>query len=161
VLDARPALSHPAGHTSLGTRSSLLRRLLIMTSALQDTFAAGAHHNPNATYSQDSKHFQDPEPAAHDGSLDARGHDISALRHKVDRRIVPILFLCYLMNFIDKVALNVRTVVVECQNFTILIRRPVCGSYGSQQGPRTPSERVLKRSNRILRRISVGRDTHR
>lgn len=32
--------------------------------------------------------------------------DIKALRRKVDWHIVPIIFLCYTMQFIDKVSLN-------------------------------------------------------
>jgi hypothetical protein len=63
----------------------------------------------DTVYAQDSKHVQSPTTTALHENNDARSHDISALRHKVDRHIVPVMFLCYLMNFIDKVALNVRT----------------------------------------------------
>jgi len=34
--------------------------------------------------------------------------DEKALVRKIDRRIVPIMFLCYLMQFVDKVLLNVN-----------------------------------------------------
>jgi hypothetical protein len=34
--------------------------------------------------------------------------DLKALRRKVDWCIVPVMFLCYTMQFIDKVSLNVR-----------------------------------------------------
>lgn len=33
--------------------------------------------------------------------------DLRAVRQKIDRRIVPIMFLCFTMQFIDKVLLNV------------------------------------------------------
>lgn len=33
--------------------------------------------------------------------------DITALRHKIDLRIVPLMFCCYTMQFLDKVILNV------------------------------------------------------
>lgn len=34
--------------------------------------------------------------------------DIDALRRKIDFRIVPLMFACYTMQFLDKVILNVR-----------------------------------------------------
>ena len=41
----------------------------------------------------------------------ATGHgelkDLKALRRKVDWRLVPLAFLCYTMQFIDKVLINV------------------------------------------------------
>ena len=43
--------------------------------------------------------------AGHDGSAAA---GLAALRRKVDWNIVPIMFCCYTMQFIDKVLLNVR-----------------------------------------------------
>lgn len=41
----------------------------------------------------------------------APGHlaDLKALRRRVDGRIVPFAFLCYTMQFIDKVLINVIT----------------------------------------------------
>jgi hypothetical protein len=33
--------------------------------------------------------------------------DLTALRHKIDWHIVPIMFLCYTMQFLDKVIYNV------------------------------------------------------
>lgn len=33
--------------------------------------------------------------------------DLRSLRRKIDRRLVPIMFLCYTMQFVDKVSLNV------------------------------------------------------
>jgi hypothetical protein len=74
----------------------------------------------DASYPQDSKHIQSSTTRALDGTLNATIRGIPALRHKVDRHIVPIMFLCYLMNFIDKVALNVRTGALHLQHHTIL-----------------------------------------
>lgn len=39
----------------------------------------------------------------------AEGKTCNALRRKIDWRIVPVMFLCYTMNFIDKVSFNVRS----------------------------------------------------
>jgi hypothetical protein len=33
--------------------------------------------------------------------------DINALRRRIDFRIVPLMFLCYTLQFLDKVILNV------------------------------------------------------
>lgn len=38
---------------------------------------------------------------------EATPKQLAALRRKIDFRIVPIMFLCYTMQFIDKVSLNV------------------------------------------------------
>jgi hypothetical protein len=35
--------------------------------------------------------------------------DMAALRRKIDLRIVPLMFLCYTLQFLDKVILNVRS----------------------------------------------------
>ena len=34
--------------------------------------------------------------------------DLAALRRKIDWHIVPLMFLCYTLQFLDKVILNVR-----------------------------------------------------
>lgn len=41
------------------------------------------------------------------GTHDADSAELKAIRHKVDWRIVPLLFLCYTMQFLDKVLINV------------------------------------------------------
>lgn len=43
----------------------------------------------------------------HDESASGSTVDINALRRKVDWRIVPLMFGCYTMQFLDKVILNV------------------------------------------------------
>lgn len=46
-----------------------------------------------------------------DRHRDARinASDIRAIRRKIDWHIVPLMFLCYTMQFFDKVILNVRS----------------------------------------------------
>lgn len=39
---------------------------------------------------------------------DSSSIDMKALRRKIDLRVVPLLFFCYTMQFLDKVILNVR-----------------------------------------------------
>lgn len=46
---------------------------------------------------------------------DAQGVDavnLSALRRKIDWHIVPLMFLCYTMQFLDKVILNVSRIPI-------------------------------------------------
>ena len=107
----------------------------------------------DTTYTPDSKQVQSPTTTALRVNSDTRSRGIPALRHKVDRHIVPIMFLCYLMNFIDKVALNVRTGEFNSQHFAILIYLVVCSGHGSQQRLEASSERVLERSYCVLRCI--------
>lgn len=58
--------------------------------------------------------MNDPDQAynfltsAHASSDETAQVDLKRLRRKVDWYIVPIMFLCYTMQFIDKVSLNVR-----------------------------------------------------
>lgn len=129
-----------------------------MEAVLQKTSAAGPRIS-DTTYTNDSKHLQSPTTTALYERSDARSSDIPALRHKVDRHIVPIMFLCYLMNFIDKVALNVCTGEIDLQHSTILTLRTVCSGHGPQQGSQSPGQRVLKRSDCVLRCILDCRDT--
>lgn len=42
------------------------------------------------------------------GASDQPIVDMAALRHKIDWHIVPLMFCCYTMQFLDKVILNVR-----------------------------------------------------
>jgi hypothetical protein len=62
-------------------------------------------------YTQGPKQAQSTKLTTWEGTLAEEPYDVPALRHKIDRHIVPIMFLCYLMNFIDKVALNVSITI--------------------------------------------------
>lgn len=44
----------------------------------------------------------------------ASASDLKALRRKIDWHVVPIMFCCYTMQFIDKVLLNVSQPVTCC-----------------------------------------------
>lgn len=46
----------------------------------------------------------------HDESANGDTVDINALRRRVDWRIVPLMFGCYTMQFLDKVILNVSQI---------------------------------------------------
>ncbi len=48
------------------------------------------------------KYLDDHHATSHVEAL-----DLKALRRKIDWRIVPLAFLCYTMQFIDKVLINV------------------------------------------------------
>lgn len=77
----------------------------------------GPHVSTDETSSEPSRiqrnHLRDPDQAyqflAKLGATDGAESQINlkALRRKIDFRIIPIMFLCYTMQFIDKVALNV------------------------------------------------------
>lgn len=50
------------------------------------------------------------------GSKEAAKHvDLRRLRRKIDWYIIPVMFLCYTMQFIDKVSLNVSAVGPEAR----------------------------------------------
>lgn len=63
--------------------------------------AAGA----NGEVDQAWKFLNDNRDAA--AVNETEGIDMLALRRKIDLRVVPLLFLCYTMQFLDKVILNV------------------------------------------------------
>jgi hypothetical protein len=46
----------------------------------------------------------------HVGALHVGSVNLAALRRKIDWHIVPIMFLCYTMQFLDKVNINVRPI---------------------------------------------------
>jgi hypothetical protein len=43
----------------------------------------------------------------HAGGTDSPQVDLRALRWKIDRRLMPYMFCCYVLQFLDKVMLNV------------------------------------------------------
>ena len=70
------------------------------TSSGTDTTTTGGRNLDGAYwYVHESGSHKDEE---------ATPNQLKALRRKIDFRIVPIMFLCYTMQFIDKVSLNVR-----------------------------------------------------
>lgn len=51
--------------------------------------------------------------ASSPGEGRAAGVDINALRRKIDWHILPLMFLCYTMQFLDKVTLNVCAAILS------------------------------------------------
>lgn len=49
----------------------------------------------------------------HAGVAGTQDVDISALRRKIDYRIIPFMFCCYVLQFLDKVMLNVCFVLLS------------------------------------------------
>lgn len=63
-----------------------------------------------------------------------------ALRRKIDRRIVPIIFCAYTMQFIDKVLLNVRRCLpsdFDSSLVSIVTHDSVAGQYAAVMGLNT------------------------
>jgi hypothetical protein len=57
------------------------------------------------------KYIQDAKQGADEGL--AENVDLKALRRKIDWRILPVMFLCYTMQFLDKVNINVSKVALK------------------------------------------------
>ena len=55
--------------------------------------------------------------AADDHNANSATINLQASRRKIDWQIVPIMFLCYTMQFLDKVNINVR-IHCQCQLFS-------------------------------------------
>lgn len=83
------------------------------------------------------------------GEGDAR--KMRALRRKIDWWIVPIMFCCYTMQFIDKVSLNVCKLCNPryCQR-RLLSTHIVCGCDGAQQRIEAEKQRIHERRNVVL-----------
>lgn len=65
-------------------------------------------------------------------AAEATPSELAALRRKIDWRIVPIMFCCYTMQFIDKVSLNVRYSRTRDERRSPLTRS-VCRCHGIEQ----------------------------
>jgi hypothetical protein len=71
---------------------------------------------------------------------------LADIRHKVDRRILPFMFCCYFLQFIDKVMYNVRFFISRAKkrkdgNYanSVLL---VCGRYGNESRSQTQRKRL-------------------
>lgn len=89
--------------------------------------------------------------------------ELKALRTKVDWRIVPIMFLCYTMQFLDKVLLNVSCLPAWSElgppfSLTALV---VCRCHGSEQGSEAQIKRVFKCGHVVLHGLSDSRGAKR
>lgn len=61
--------------------------------------SAGSHQGLDQAYDFLQRHGEDEQPEDQ--------QQLRRIRRKVDWYIIPIMFLCYTMQFIDKVSLNV------------------------------------------------------
>lgn len=52
--------------------------------------------------------------------IDSSTVDMRSLRRKIDWHIVPLMFCCYTMQFLDKVILNVRYLMSPSPCFNII-----------------------------------------
>lgn len=72
---------------------------------------------------------------------DSEPIDLAALRRKIDWHIVPLMFLCYTLQFLDKVILNVRgcpsPTLTDTPRSAANIYYPstVCSCHGHPEGP--------------------------
>jgi len=77
------------------------------------TEMVGASEVALSSYSGPKENLSNPDPAYNflanvNACDDAVAQvDLKKLRRKIDWYIVPIMFLCYTMQFVDKVSLNV------------------------------------------------------
>lgn len=87
-------------------------------SVTETTSADEKHSAPSVT--ETTSAASQPVPSGNDNNLDEafkylHGHtdaesadiDLAALRRRIDWRIVPIMFACYILQFLDKVVINV------------------------------------------------------
>ncbi|PHH58501.1 hypothetical protein CDD82_2943 [Ophiocordyceps australis] len=71
--------------------------------------------------------------------------NMDALRRRIDWRIVPLMFGCYTMQFLDKVILNVSRPALACLARTAwLTASAVCRRHGHIQGPASQGQRVFQ-----------------
>lgn len=114
-----------------------------MTSKEYSAETASASSSQNGT--NDTVHIGEKQA---DGALLFLRHNAEALptssseqelqrvRRKVDYRIIPLLFLIYFLNFIDKILLNVRRHPSDIGRHA-LTRCAVCKRHGYLQRPST------------------------
>lgn len=92
----------------------------------------GEQQNPHLDRADDAVVYLD----GHANSADGPQVDLRALRRKIDLRLMPYMFCCYILQFLDKVMLNVRS-VFGCEPLQILPLmcrfHSVCGRYGNQK----------------------------
>lgn len=74
------------------------------------------------------------------------------LRRRIDWRIVPLMFLCYTMSFLDKVLLNVGLTFHQRRSATDI--RAVRSCNGLDNRPQTPRKRLLECEHVLLCSIS-------
>lgn len=68
----------------------------------------GSHQGLDEAYDFLQKH-------GGDGQLEDQ-QELRRIRRKIDRNIIPVMFLCYTMQFIDKLSLNVKSTPSMARN---------------------------------------------
>lgn len=93
----------------------------------KETYDVSASNEVSSTSELSQKAvLDDPDQAynfltSNNASSDAASRvDLKRLRRKIDWYIVPIMFLCYTMQFIDKVSLNVSQYAQGISEFVLL-----------------------------------------
>jgi hypothetical protein len=95
---------------AFATQVTLPRDESFMTAPMDEKFqiqetttSTAPPTNPRSGLDVAFKYIQDMNA----GNFDFEHVNLQALRRKIDWRIVPIMFLCYTMQFLDKVNINV------------------------------------------------------
>lgn len=83
----------------------------------------------------------------HDESVD--NVDLRALRRKIDRHLMPYMFCCYVLQFLDKVMLNVRQSTCH-RRISPLTSFPVRCRDGIEKRSEFDGERLLQYSDVVL-----------
>ena len=96
---------------------------------------------------------------AHHSIVHGEPADLGALKRRIDWHILPLAFLCYLMQSIDKVLIN----VIGCSslpNITLTLSIVRC-SHGSTGGLGVKRQRLLKCCYRVFHCLFDCRVTQR
>lgn len=76
--------------------------------------------------------------ASHADNQNTDHVDLAATRRKIDLRIMPFMFCCYFLQFIDKVMYNVSFLVLGTKEaFWLRLYPIVCCRHGHEKGSRT------------------------
>lgn len=84
--------------------------------------------------------------------------DIDKMRRKIDWHIVPLMFCCYTMQFLDKVILNVSALTHPLLKLYLTIIVTVLRRHGYPPRSQTPRKRLLQRCDLPICRSSLLRD---
>jgi hypothetical protein len=88
----------------------------------------------------------------HDSIAHGEPADLKALRRRVDWHVLPLAFLCYTMQFIDKVLINVSSCSYSWN--TTLTLPAVCCSHGPAKGLGAEGQQLLECCHGIFHCLS-------
>ena len=78
------------------------------------------------------------EAEVQNGLISNETYDVNEkkLMRKIDWRIIPLMFFCYLLQFLDKVLINVRFfLILKSSGNTAQLTLTVCERYGRAKRP--------------------------